>query len=35
LEKYPTLPQRIPQKMIASFLGIQPETLSRIRAKKN
>jgi CRP-like cAMP-binding protein len=35
LEKYPTLPQRVSQKMIASFLGIQPETLSRIRAKKN
>jgi CRP-like cAMP-binding protein len=27
----PTLPQRIPQHMLASFLGITPETLSRIR----
>jgi len=26
-----TLPQRIPQHMLASFLGITPETLSRIR----
>ena len=26
-----TLPHRIPQHMLASFLGITPETLSRIR----
>jgi len=26
-----TLPQRIPQHMLASFLGITPETLSRVR----
>ena len=29
-----TLPQRIPQHMLASFLGVKPETLSRIRKKK-
>jgi CRP-like cAMP-binding protein len=26
-----TLPQRLPQHMLASFLGITPETLSRVR----
>ena len=34
LEKYTTLQQRIPQHQIASYLGIQPETLSRLRRKK-
>lgn len=29
-----TLPHRIPQHMLASFLGITPETLSRIRRQK-
>ena len=33
LEIYPELPNRIPQKMIASFLGIMPQTLSTIRKK--
>jgi hypothetical protein len=31
MEKYPNMIVRIPQNMIASFLGIAPETLNRIR----
>lgn len=31
LETYPALPQRVPQRMIASYLGITPQALSTIR----
>jgi CRP-like cAMP-binding protein len=34
IKKYPTLEQRIAQHQIASYLGISPETISRIRKKK-
>ena len=33
LDKYPTLSQRVAQHYIASFLGISPEFLSKIRTK--
>src|ERR1051326_789895 len=33
LEKYPQLEQRLPQKQISSYLGITPESLSRIRSQ--
>lgn len=32
IEKYPDIPQRVPQQQIASYLGITPESLSRIKA---
>ena len=31
LERYPTIPQRIPQHYIASYLGFSPEFLSKVR----
>jgi len=34
-EKYPQIVKQVPQKQIASYLGITPEFLSHIRAKKN
>ncbi|QOG04953.1 Crp/Fnr family transcriptional regulator [Flavobacterium sp. MDT1-60] len=34
LQKYPTIPLRVPQHFIASYLGISPEFLSKIRTRK-
>ncbi len=32
VKKYPSIPQRVPQQQIASYLGITPESLSRIKS---
>src|SRR5215471_18145880 len=31
IETYPSIAQRVPQWMVASYLGVSPETVSRIR----
>ncbi|MEL7120336.1 MAG: Crp/Fnr family transcriptional regulator, partial [Bacteroidota bacterium] len=33
LDTYPDIIQRVPQKMIASYLGITPEALSTVKGK--
>jgi CRP-like cAMP-binding protein len=33
LERYPTIPQRVPQHYIASYLGFTPEFLSKVRTR--
>jgi CRP/FNR family transcriptional regulator, cyclic AMP receptor protein len=33
IKKYPSIPQRVPQQQIASYLGITPESLSRIKTQ--
>ncbi len=33
LKKYPTIPQRVPQHLIAAYLGVSPEFLSKIRTR--
>ena len=33
IERYPAIPQRVPQHYIAAYLGISPEFLSKVRTK--
>ncbi len=33
IARYPTIAQRVPQKVIASYLGMSPEFLSKIKAR--
>lgn len=33
IEQYPGIVQRVPQRMIASYIGVNPETLSSVKSK--
>ena len=33
IDRYPTIPQRVPQHYIASYLGFSPEFLSKVRTR--
>ncbi len=33
IQRYPTIPQRVPQHYIASYLGMSPEFLSKLRTR--
>ena len=35
IETYPQIVQRVPQKMIASYLGITPEALSKVKGEQS
>jgi hypothetical protein len=35
VSQYPDFVQRVPQYMLASFLGFTPEFLSRLRARRS
>ena len=34
IQTYPDLSQRIPQRMIASYLGVTPEALSKVKSER-
>ena len=34
METYPNIIQRVPQRMIASYLGITPEALSTVKGER-